>query len=100
MSKEESDLLISTYGDESCYQYALSLVEYAKGTGPIFVQYVDQVLNSITNNEHQKYLEKKANIISTANNSDSESNNNERKQTSDNNIINSTEITVDKPLNI
>jgi bromodomain-containing protein 7/9 len=111
LSKEESDLLMSTYGDETGYQYALSLVEFAKGTGPTFVKYVDDLLNSITNNEHQKYLEKKANngisspsdcegsssSTTTTSNNNNNNNNNERKQSSDNNPV---EITVDKPLNM
>lgn len=104
LSKEESDLLMSTYGDETGYQYALSLVEFAKGTGPTFVKYVDDLLNSITNNEHQNYLEKKANngISSTTDcegstttiTTTTSNNDNERKQSSDNNPV---EITVDKP---
>ena len=40
------------------------MVEFAKGTGPTFINYVDSVLNKITNNEHQKYLDGKSNSSS------------------------------------
>lgn len=57
LSKEESDVLLTTYGDETAYQYALSFMEFKKDTGILFNRYVNLVLNSLTNNEHEKYLQ-------------------------------------------
>lgn len=57
LSKEETDVLLTTYGDETAYQYALSFMEFKKDTGVLFNRYVNLVLNSLTNNEHEKYLQ-------------------------------------------
>ncbi len=34
-------------------------MEFAKGTGPLFNKYLNHVLNTLTNNQHDKYLEAK-----------------------------------------
>lgn len=57
LSREETDILLTTYGDETAYQYALSFMEFKKDTGVLFNRYVNLVLNSLTNNEHEKYLQ-------------------------------------------
>lgn len=56
LSKEETDILLSTYGDEISYQYALSLMDFAKSNSHTFKKYVNLVLNTLTTNEHEKYL--------------------------------------------
>lgn len=43
-----------------------SLMEFAKGTGPLFTKYIDHVLNSLTNNDHQKYVDSKRAKLDTA----------------------------------
>lgn len=55
-SKEETDILMNCYGDEIGYQYALSLMDFAKGTNPVFYNYTQQLLNEISVNEHEKYM--------------------------------------------
>ena len=56
LSKEETDILLSTYGDEISYQYALSLMDFAKSNSHTFKKYVNLVLNTLTTNENEKYL--------------------------------------------
>ena len=34
-------------------------MEFAKGTGPTFIKHVDNLLNIITSNDHQKYIDSK-----------------------------------------
>ncbi|CAF0834997.1 unnamed protein product [Brachionus calyciflorus] len=57
LTKEEIDMLMTTYGDETAYQYALSLMDFSKDSGFMFNKYVNLVLNTLTNNEHEKYLQ-------------------------------------------
>jgi bromodomain-containing protein 7/9 len=59
LPKDELDILLTTYGDDTAYQYALSLIEFSKGTGYMFNRYVNLVLNTLSNNEHEKYLQYK-----------------------------------------
>jgi hypothetical protein len=54
--KEEQEILMSVYGDEVSYQYALSLMEFSKDTTPMYNKYVSLVLNTLTNSEHEKYV--------------------------------------------
>jgi bromodomain-containing protein 7/9 len=60
LPKEETDILLTTYGDETAYQYALSLLEFSKGTTSAYGKYVNLVLNTTTNGEHEKYVQFKA----------------------------------------
>ena len=60
LPKEETDILLTTYGDETTYQYALSLLEFSKGTTASYGKYVNLVLNTATNGEHEKYVQFKA----------------------------------------
>jgi hypothetical protein len=55
LPKEEIDILMSIYGDETAYQYALSLIEFGKNS--ILSNNINHILNDLTSNEHQKYLE-------------------------------------------
>lgn len=78
VTKEQSDMLLSIYGDEIGAQYALryfkskltkskylkgffiiklSLMEFSQNTGSTFQKYVNYVLNSLSNNEHERYLQ-------------------------------------------
>lgn len=56
LTKEDTDLLLLTYGDEISYQYALSFMDFAKSTTQMYNKYVNLMLNSLTSNEHEKYL--------------------------------------------
>jgi len=56
LSKQESDLLMSIYSDETACQYSQSLMEFSKDSGTMFDKYVNFVLNTLTNNEHDNYL--------------------------------------------
>jgi len=60
LPKDETDILLTTYGDETAYQYALSLLEFSKGTTTSYGKYVNLVLNTATNGEHEKYVQFKA----------------------------------------
>ncbi|GFU13358.1 bromodomain-containing protein 7 [Trichonephila clavipes] len=53
LSKEDSDLVLSTYGDELGVQYAESLTNFAKDSD-FMINYVDNVLDSLTHGEHSK----------------------------------------------
>lgn len=57
LSKEESDLLYSTYGDEEGIKYAHSIQEYVKDSGDYVTKMVDNLLDSLTNGEHTKTKE-------------------------------------------
>lgn len=56
LSKEESDLLYSTYGDETGYQYAKSIQAYTKDCDNYVVKMVDSLLDTLTNGEHSKTM--------------------------------------------
>ena len=66
LSKEESDILLSSYGDETGYQYALSLIEFAKGTTPEYNTHINTMLNELSSNEHEKYVKYLQNKKETA----------------------------------
>ncbi|KFM63903.1 Bromodomain-containing protein 7, partial [Stegodyphus mimosarum] len=53
LSKEESDLVLSTYGDELGLQYADSLTSFAKDNDYV-LHMVDNILDSLTGGEHSK----------------------------------------------
>ncbi|XP_071507502.1 bromodomain-containing protein 7-like [Diadema antillarum] len=57
LSKEESDLLYSTYGDEEGLKYSQSIQEYVKDSGDFVTKLVDNLLDSLTNGEHSKTKE-------------------------------------------
>uniref|UniRef100_UPI00358EE406 bromodomain-containing protein 9-like isoform X2 n=1 Tax=Myxine glutinosa TaxID=7769 RepID=UPI00358EE406 len=54
LGKNESDLLYSTYGDESSLQYALSIQEYVRGCGDYTTRMVDNLLDILTHGQHSK----------------------------------------------
>ncbi|KAI8519643.1 Bromodomain containing protein 7 [Branchiostoma belcheri] len=56
LSKEESDLLLSTYGDEAGVQYAQSILSFVKDAGADAVHVVDHLLDSLTGGEHSKAM--------------------------------------------
>ena len=41
-------------------------MEFSKGTGFMFNRYVNLVLNTLSNNEHEKYLQYKQNQLKSA----------------------------------
>ncbi|XP_030831376.1 bromodomain-containing protein 7 [Strongylocentrotus purpuratus] len=57
LSKEESDLIYSTYGDEDAVKYAKSIQEYVKDSGDHVNKMVDSLLDSLTDGEHSKTKE-------------------------------------------
>ncbi|XP_006825137.1 bromodomain-containing protein 7-like [Saccoglossus kowalevskii] len=58
ISKEDSDLLFSTYGDQTGIQYAASLQSFVKDTGDYSVTLANGLLDNLTNGEHSKTLKK------------------------------------------
>ena len=53
LTKEESDLVYQTYGDENAVQYAESIIDFAKDSGYTLTM-VDNLLDVLTNGEHRK----------------------------------------------
>ncbi|XP_072880257.1 bromodomain-containing protein 9 isoform X5 [Hemitrygon akajei] len=65
LTPEETELLYSTYGEETGVQCALSLQEFVKDCGSSTKKMVDDLLNQITAGEHSKtvyHLSQKRNI--------------------------------------
>ncbi|XP_066290970.1 bromodomain-containing protein 7-like [Branchiostoma lanceolatum] len=56
LSKAESDLLLSTYGDEAGVQYAQSILSFVKDAGADAAHVVDHLLDSLTGGEHSKAM--------------------------------------------
>ncbi|XP_071788828.1 bromodomain-containing protein 7-like isoform X2 [Asterias amurensis] len=56
ISKEESDLLYSTYGDEAGAQYAQSIKEYVENCDDYVVSLVDGMLDTLTKGQHSKTM--------------------------------------------
>ncbi|XP_060077023.1 bromodomain-containing protein 7-like [Ylistrum balloti] len=54
ISKEESDLLLSTYGDETGVQYARSIMDFTEHSGDYAIAMVDNLLDILTKGEHSK----------------------------------------------
>ncbi|XP_033754995.1 LOW QUALITY PROTEIN: bromodomain-containing protein 7-like [Pecten maximus] len=54
ISKEESDLLLSTYGDETGVQYARSIMDFTESSGDYAIAMVDNLLDILTKGEHSK----------------------------------------------
>ncbi|CAL1261085.1 unnamed protein product [Larinioides sclopetarius] len=53
LSKEDSDLVFATYGDETGVQYAESLLSFVKDND-YMIQMVDDMLDNLTNGEHSR----------------------------------------------
>ncbi|KAK3611451.1 hypothetical protein CHS0354_027176 [Potamilus streckersoni] len=56
VTKDESDLLYSTYGDESGVQYAKSVMKFVEDAGECAIKIVDSLLDALTNKEHTKTM--------------------------------------------
>ncbi|XP_061197403.1 bromodomain-containing protein 7-like [Saccostrea echinata] len=54
MSKAESDLLLSTYADETGVQYAKSVTSFVENSGEFAIAMVDHLLDILTKGEHSK----------------------------------------------
>lgn len=54
ITKEESDMLMNAYGDETGVQYAKSIMSFAESTGDTTIKMVDNMLDALTNGEHSK----------------------------------------------
>ncbi|XP_069769421.1 bromodomain-containing protein 9 isoform X7 [Narcine bancroftii] len=70
LTPEETELLYSTYGEETGVQCALSLQEFVKDCGSSTKKIVDDLLNQITAGEHSKtvyHLSQKRNIEQKSN---------------------------------
>ncbi|XP_062501095.1 bromodomain-containing protein 7-like isoform X2 [Corticium candelabrum] len=52
MSKEDSDLLLSTYTDATGLQFAHSLQKFVETAGPAAQRVVDSILDSVTDRKH------------------------------------------------
>lgn len=53
LTKEESDLVYQTYGDEACVQYAESILDFSKDCDYTLTM-VDNLLDLLTGGEHRK----------------------------------------------
>lgn len=56
ITKEESDLLYSTYGDDTGIHYAKSLQAFVKGASSFSHEAVDRLLDALTEGAHSKYV--------------------------------------------
>lgn len=56
ITKEQSDLLYSTYGDDTGIHYAKSLQAFVKDSSTLTHQAVDRLLDALTEGAHSKYL--------------------------------------------
>ncbi|KAL5021875.1 hypothetical protein ScPMuIL_001030 [Solemya velum] len=54
ITKDESDLLLSTYGNETGVQYAKSVKSYVENSGDYVNRMVDRMLDILTKGEHSK----------------------------------------------
>jgi len=54
--KEDSDLLLATYGDETGTQYAKSISSFVEDAGDFAIKMVDNLLDVLTHGDHSKYL--------------------------------------------
>ncbi|XP_041376068.1 bromodomain-containing protein 7-like [Gigantopelta aegis] len=54
VSKEESDILLSAYGDETGIQYAKSVSHFVKDADDYAIKMVDNLLDILTRGEHSK----------------------------------------------
>ncbi|XP_038078524.1 bromodomain-containing protein 7-like [Patiria miniata] len=54
ISKEDSDLLYSTYGDDAGVQYAQSIREYVEDCDDYVMKLVDNLLDTLTKGQHSK----------------------------------------------
>lgn len=54
ITKDESDMLMNAYGDETGVQYAKSIMSFAESTGDATIKMVDNMLDALTNGEHSK----------------------------------------------
>ncbi|XP_072374328.1 bromodomain-containing protein 7 [Scyliorhinus torazame] len=68
LSKEDSDLVYSTYGDESSLSGSFSVQQFLASNEDYSVNMVDNLLDSLTNGEHSKALKELE--ITTRNNED------------------------------
>uniref|UniRef100_A0A2C9JIK7 Bromo domain-containing protein n=1 Tax=Biomphalaria glabrata TaxID=6526 RepID=A0A2C9JIK7_BIOGL len=53
-NKEESDLLLSTYGGDIGVQYAKSVQKFVENAGISAIEMVDKLLDTLTNGQHSK----------------------------------------------
>lgn len=56
LSKEKSNFLLSTYGDQTGSQYALSLQRYLSNSDDYLMDLCNGLLNQLTNGEHSKAI--------------------------------------------
>lgn len=56
ISKDDSDLLLTTFGDDTGVQYAMSLRHFVKGAGDYAIRMVDNLLDILTGGEHSKAI--------------------------------------------
>uniref|UniRef100_V9KKZ2 Bromodomain-containing protein 7 n=1 Tax=Callorhinchus milii TaxID=7868 RepID=V9KKZ2_CALMI len=64
LSKEDSDLLYSTYGDDSSLLGSFSVQQFLASNSDYSVDMVDNLLDSLTNGEHSKALKELQPVIS------------------------------------
>lgn len=62
ITKEQSDLLYSTYGDDTGIHYAKSLQAFVKDASSFSHEAVDRLLDVLTEGAHSKYLKQMAEI--------------------------------------
>ncbi|XP_078458238.1 bromodomain-containing protein 7-like [Lampetra planeri] len=66
LSKEESDVLYSTYGDQAGLQYAVSIQDYIRDCGDYTVHMVDNLLDILSHGEHGKTLKQQKEAMTDA----------------------------------
>jgi len=97
LTKEESDLLYSAYGDETGYQYAESIINFSKNNDYMTVM-VDNLLDTLTNGEHSKAMKKIEELRKSKDLSDNlqlESSNTQKKVPEINEKSNNDSVSID-----
>ncbi|KAM8763058.1 bromodomain-containing protein 7 isoform 1-T1 [Acanthopagrus schlegelii] len=74
ISKEESDLIYSSYGDESSPRGSDSLTEFLANSDEYVYKLADNLLDAITNGEHSKTLKQNEPQVETATNTQGDKN--------------------------
>ena len=63
ITKEESELLLETYGNETGVAYAKSLQNFVKDSSVFAHALVDKFLDALTDGSHSRWLRKQEQVI-------------------------------------
>ncbi|RDD47156.1 Bromodomain-containing protein 7 [Trichoplax sp. H2] len=58
LSKDDSDLILSAYGNSTALNYSRSLQRFVRNCSSYMTDFVDDILNSMTDGEHNKVIKR------------------------------------------